>query len=129
MDELAAVSIGTVELLVVLLAQFCLVPGGYMLFLLKFVFTMGKCTLIAIRTFLVLLPTFAEFGFDLELVVLGEDAAVTLEREGIVLLDLVLVPPGGPNLLQLLQVFGLVLHLVLHTANLIINCLSFLFIF
>jgi len=93
------VSIGTVELLVVLLAQFGLVSGWYMLFLLKFVFTMSKCTLIAIRTFLVLLPTFAEFGFDLELVVFGEDAAVTFECEGVVLLDLVLISPSGPNLL------------------------------
>ena len=100
-----------------------------MLFLLKFVFTVGECTLIAVRTFLVLLPAFAEFGFDLELVVLGQDAAVTFECEGIVLLDLVLVPPSWPNLLKLFEVFRLVLHLVLHTANLIVNCLSFCFIF
>ena len=60
---------------------------------------MGECTLIAIRTFLVLLPTFAEFRFDLQLVVLGQDAAVTFECEGIVLLDLVLVSPSWPNLL------------------------------
>ena len=126
---MAAVPVGTIELLVVLLAQLRLVSGGYMLFLLKFVFTVGECTLIAVRTFLVLLPAFAEFGLDFELVVLREDAAVTLEREGVVLLDLVLVPPGWPNLLQLLEVLRLVLHLVLHTSNLIINSLSFLFIF
>lgn len=102
---MAAVSVGTVELLVVLLAQFCLISGWNMLFLLKFVFTVGEGTLIAVRTFLVLLPAFAEFGFDLELVVLGEDAAVAFEREGIILLYLVFVSPSWPNLLELFQVF------------------------
>lgn len=83
MDELAALTVGTVALVVELLTQLSLVHRGYVYFLLQLCFSMGKCTSISVLAGTSLLPARAEFCLLLDLVVSSQDSPVVLEGVGV----------------------------------------------
>lgn len=123
MNELASCSIRATLVsvnLMILLAKLGLIPWWDMLFLLELVLAMGKGTGASILATLVLDPAFAEFGLNLEFIVIWNDSTIASKSEWVIQrLFIFLWDPSLPYIV-VLQEFSLVAYLVFEAWDLIV---------
>lgn len=86
MNELASYSIGTILVIIKLLAYFCLIKRRNVLFFLELMLSMCKSTRLAVGAEISFHPALTQLSLNLNFIVFWQYSTISLKCEGIILI-------------------------------------------